>query len=68
MSKISEKLEPLAKTVTLHTTELKRAYEAESRVLQLEEAEKPLTAKVQALEEKVKTLADHSDNLENRGR
>lgn len=72
MSKISEKLDPLAKTVASHTNELKRANErmdeAEDRVLQLEAANEPITANIQALEEKVKTLEDHIDDLENRGR
>lgn len=69
---ISEKLDPLAKTVASHTTELTRANErldeAEARILQLEAATEPLAAKTQALEEKVRAFADHIDDLENRGR
>ena len=72
MTAINDKLEPLAKTVLSHTTELKRANdrldEAEARVLQLETANEPYAERIVALERKVESLHDHVDELENRGR
>ncbi|CAB1430425.1 unnamed protein product [Pleuronectes platessa] len=52
MMAINDKLEPLAKTVLSHTTELKRANdrldEAEARVLQLETANEPHAERIVA--------------------
>ena len=71
MTAINDKLEPLAKTVLSHTTELKRANdrldEAEARVLQLETANEPHAERIVALERQVESLHDHIDELENRG-
>lgn len=72
MMTINDKLDPLAKTVLSHTSELKRASdrldEVEARVLQVETAIGPRDAKILALEKKVESLTDHIDELENRGR
>lgn len=72
MMAINDKLDPLAKTVLSHTSELKRASdrldEVEARVLQVETANEPQEAKLLALEKKVESLTDHIDELENRGR
>ncbi|KAK7878475.1 hypothetical protein WMY93_034303 [Mugilogobius chulae] len=72
MSSIDAKLDPLIQTVNEHTADLKRVDErldeAEARVLQLETANEPLHAQLQALEKKVETLTEHVDELKNRGR
>ena len=72
MMAINDKLDPLAKTVLSHTSELKRASdrldEVEARVLQVETAIGPQDAKLLALEKKVESLTDLIDELENRGR
>ena len=67
MMAIDNKLDPLAKTVLSHTTELKRVNdrldEAEARMLQLETASEPQTNRIVALERKVDSLLDHIDEL-----
>lgn len=71
MAAINDKLDPLAKTVLSHTTELKKANdrldEAEARVLQLETASELQTNHIVAMERKIEFLLDHIDDIENRG-
>lgn len=72
MGAINNDLDPLAKTVLSHTTELMKSNdrldEAGARILQLVTDNKPQVNRTVALERKVESLLDHIDNLENRGR
>ena len=69
---IDEKLGPLSQTLQVHTVALQefdeRATEAESRISAMEHNFDQAMARIQTLEKQVQSMADHIDDLENRGR
>lgn len=58
-------LQAQGKQLEDHETRIK---EAEARISVLEDATNPALDKLQSLEKRVKELAEHADDLENRGR
>jgi len=69
---IDEKLGPLSQTIQAHAQQLKeieqRATEAENRIAAAEHTCETVDTRVQMLENQIQSMAEHIDDLENRGR
>lgn len=69
---IDEKLGPLSHTLQDHTQQLKkieeRTTETENRIAADEHACEVVDSRVQVLEKQIQNMAEHIDDLENRGR
>lgn len=69
---IDEKLSPLSQTLQAHALQLqnfgKREDKAEERTSGVEEASVQASQRIEALEKEMQSMAEHIDDLENRGR
>lgn len=69
---IDEKLGPLSQTIQAYAQQLKkieeRTTEAENRIAAAEHTCEAVDTRVQELENQIKSMAEHIDDLENRGR
>ncbi|KAE8277957.1 hypothetical protein D5F01_LYC24000 [Larimichthys crocea] len=69
---IDEKLGPLSQTLQAHAQQLKeieeRTTEAENRIAATEHICEMVDTRVQELENQIRSMAEHIDDLENRGR
>lgn len=66
-----EKLVPLSQTISAHTQQLKKIEERtaeENRIASTEHACETIDSRVHELEKQVRSMAEHIDDLENRGR
>lgn len=69
---IDEKLGPFSEALQAHAVALQKfdeqATEAESRISAVERSSDQAVSRIQTLEKQVQSMADHIDDLENRGR
>lgn len=69
---IDEKLGPLSQTIQAHAQQLKkveeRTTETENRIAAAEHITESVETRVQVLEKQIQSMAEHIDDLENRGR